>query len=119
MSDCRRSIFALVTFRIYSAPDEQKKIHDNNCMLVSGDPIDIRYVALKDSERFPLAGEGLVAKVDIPEATIFSHMSGHILTQSQHEDLKIRVRNYMKNNNLQPGLTTLKFYQTIQIGNLF
>ncbi len=58
---------------------------------VLGDPIENRYVALKDSEIFPNAGEGMVAKENIPKNTIFSHMSGYILTNSQYKDAYINL----------------------------
>jgi hypothetical protein len=37
-------------------------------------------VQLRTSETYPDAGDGVVAKVDIPESTIFILMSGQILT---------------------------------------
>ncbi len=45
-----------------------------------GDPLDNRYVTLRDSDLFPLAGEGVVAKVDIPAETIFCLYSALLLT---------------------------------------
>jgi hypothetical protein len=45
-----------------------------------GDPLDNRYVTLRESDLFLLAGEGLVAKVDIPAETIFCHYSTLLLT---------------------------------------
>jgi hypothetical protein len=52
---------------------------------------------------YPLAGEGIVAKVDISKDTIFCHMSGHVLTKSQLEDAKLNATKYMRKNNWQPG----------------
>jgi hypothetical protein len=83
-------------------------------MFISGDPIDNRYVVLKDSERFPLAGEGMVAKVDIPKGTIFCHMSGYILNNAQFEDLEKNITNYKKEKNLKPGEITECFLQTFE-----
>jgi len=58
---------------------------------VTGDPIDNKYIALKNSEMFPLAEEGMVAKVNIPKDTIFCHMSGYILTNAQYKDAHITL----------------------------
>jgi len=58
---------------------------------------------LRDSEKYPLAGEGMIAKVDIPTDTIFCHMSGHVLTKSQLEEAKLNATKYMRENNWQPG----------------
>jgi hypothetical protein len=85
--------------------DAQKMLKKLNprMFVITGDPIDNRYVVLKDSERFPLAGEGLVAKIDIPKDTVFCHMSGHIMTYPQLENHKMNISKYMKENNWQPG----------------
>jgi len=66
---------------------------------VQGDPLDNRYVALRDSESFPLAGEGVVAKVDIPAETIFCHYSAHVLTSTQINKLRKDLVIYFKENN--------------------
>ena len=63
---------------------------------VTGDPIDNKYIALKDSELFPLAEEGMVTKVNIPKDTIFCHMSGYILTNSQYKDAHITLPSGLK-----------------------
>ena len=66
---------------------------------VPGDPLDNRYVTLRDSESFPLAGEGVVAKVDIPAKTIFCHYSAHVLTSAQISKLRKNLVVHMKENN--------------------
>ena len=43
----------------------------------SADPLDNKYVELRDSEDFPLAGEGLIAKKDIAPDTTFCLMNGN------------------------------------------
>ena len=45
--------------------------------IFSGDPLDNKYVELRDSEVFPLAGEGLIAKQDIAPSTVFCLMNGN------------------------------------------
>jgi hypothetical protein len=62
--------------------------------------LDNRYVTLRDSESFPLAGEGAIAKVDIPAETIFCHFSGLLLTSAQLDKQKRDLVAYMKENNL-------------------
>lgn len=67
-------------------------------MLLTGDPLDNRYLYLKPSKEYPLAGEGAHAKIDVPAFTPFSLYGGHIMTQrelgerknKQVEDLKAR-----------------------------
>ena len=71
--------------------------HCKKCSLnVPGDPIDNKYVVLKDSEISPLAGEGLKAKVNIPKGTIFCHMSGYILTKSQYLEAQKKLANRLE-----------------------
>ena len=48
--------------------------------------MDNRYVYLKDSLEYPLAGEGAHAKTDVPPFTPYCLYSGHIMTPSQMEE---------------------------------
>jgi hypothetical protein len=53
--------------------------------LFKADILDDRYVEVRQSQEYPEAGEGLVAKVDIPDLTIISLMSGLIFTKAQKD----------------------------------
>jgi hypothetical protein len=53
--------------------------------LFKADILDDRYVEVRQSQEYPEAGEGLVAKVDIPEWTVVSLMSGLIFTKAQNK----------------------------------
>ena len=53
----------------------------------SGDPLDNRYIELRTSERYPEAGEGAFAKVDIPPEVFFVVYGGFIYTSAEHIQL--------------------------------
>ena len=53
-------------------------LNSETSLFFSGDPLDSKYVELRDSEVFPLAGEGLIAKQDIAPNTVFCLMNGNL-----------------------------------------
>ena len=57
-------------------------------MILSGDPLDNKYVALKQSETYPEAGEGSFAKVDIPAHTIYVLYSAFRLTKDEFDQFQ-------------------------------
>lgn len=52
--------------------------------------MDNRYLYLKPSEEYPMAGEGSYAKVDVPAHTPFALYGGHIMTPAEMEERKVQ-----------------------------
>jgi hypothetical protein len=69
------------------------------CFVVSGDALDNHYMELKISEKYPSAGEGAYARVDIPANTIYSLYSGHIFPKDEFEKFKAEQDKKAKENN--------------------
>ena len=55
------------------------------------DPLDKKYVYLKDSVRFPIAGEATYAKRDVPPNTVFVLYGGRLLTEYQDTIFRQRM----------------------------
>ena len=68
------------------------------------DPLDKKYMNLKNSNIFPGAGEGAFATRDVPANTIFTPYGGMLYNQEQYKILdekqnKTRLENGWKNSN--------------------
>lgn len=66
---------------------------------VAADALEQRYVEMRTSLEFPDAGDGLVAKIDIPEDTIVSLMSGLIFTTEQFVEERKKIEDWILENN--------------------
>ncbi len=68
---------------------------------LSGDPLDSRYVQVGKSEIHLEAGEGLFARKDIPENTIFALFSGRLFSKAEFEEFReLQNINYVEKNLL-------------------
>ncbi len=60
------------------------------------DPLDKKYVYLKDSIRFPAAGKATFAKRDVPANTVFVLYGGRLLTEDQDKILRAEQGQLMR-----------------------
>ena len=91
-------------------------------LFLTGDPLDNRYVYLDRSAQFPLAGEGLFAREDIPPDTVFVLYGGHILTDAEMKDFLKEEQEANRRANISgtdPAATAKwKYRHNINICNL-
>ncbi len=73
-------------------------------MLITGDPLDNRYISLAPSAEFPLAGEGAHARVDVPPNTVFSVYSGFLWTAEVRKEEMERIQRELEERNITDNL---------------
>ena len=80
----------------------------------SADPFDNRNAYLRDSKLYPEAGQGMVARVEIPANTNFVMMTGHVRTRTQNEKKRAALLKIMEERNItynHPDIEPLWKYQ--------
>lgn len=64
-----------------------------NYFPLAADPLDAKYVYVKNSEAVPGGGESLYAKQDIPAGTVVSILSGFVMPNAEIEELGDKQKN--------------------------
>ena len=66
-----------------------------------GDPLDNRYIDVKVSEKYPLAGEGAFARHEVPPRTIYSLYGGKIYSEESYGEFKTQAMNEFRQRRLK------------------
>ena len=83
-------------------------------MFSSADPFDTRNVYLRDSKLYPEAGEGMVARIEIPANFRFALMTGHVQTEVQYARKRADLIKILNERNItynHPDIEPLWKYQ--------
>ncbi len=78
------------------------------------DPLDKKYIELKNSEKYPKAGEATFATKDVPANTVFVLYGGMLLTNDQFQDFRDSLAKQFKDKEWHrdhPDATALWMYR--------